>query len=158
MDTKSYVKKYRRQLDDDTQVTFPLYTAVVTVDEGVVTGVVWDDGCHFCADSSCEYNTYNFAGEVVSDHVGKDCYVADDSCKNTAGEVSELCELNVYVVWSGTDSTGNYFRSAEKRFSRFRGMSVDNYIESAAETYEDAQDTDIAVRRQMSIPVTANSL
>lgn len=35
------------------------------------------------------------------------------------GSVSTLCQLTVYVVWTGTDSKGNYFTSFSKRLSMY---------------------------------------
>lgn len=37
------------------------------------------------------------------------------------GSVSSLCQLTVYVVWTGTDSKGNYFTSFSKRLSMYAG-------------------------------------
>ena len=39
--------------------TFPVFSAVVAVDEGKVTKITWDDGCLFCENDSeyCQYNT-----------------------------------------------------------------------------------------------------
>lgn len=39
----------------------------------------------------------------------------------TVDQVSDLCQLTVYVVWTGTDSKGNYFTSFSKRLSMYAG-------------------------------------
>lgn len=39
----------------------------------------------------------------------------------TVDKVSDLCQLTVYVVWTGTDSKGNYFTSFSKRLSMYAG-------------------------------------
>lgn len=39
----------------------------------------------------------------------------------TVDKVSDLCQLAVYVVWTGTDSKGNYFTSFAKRLSMYAG-------------------------------------
>lgn len=44
-----------------------------------VTGISWDDGCHFCGSSSCEENTYEYAGNLTADS-GQDCYWSDSIC------------------------------------------------------------------------------
>lgn len=42
-------------------VTFALYTVIVTLSQGVVTGISWDDGCFFCAENtpSCDFSAFD---------------------------------------------------------------------------------------------------
>ncbi|CAN0015018.1 unnamed protein product, partial [Discosporangium mesarthrocarpum] len=35
---------------------------------------------------------------------------------------SDVCQLTIYVVWTGTDVDGNYFTSFAKRLSTFAGQ------------------------------------
>lgn len=44
-----------------------------------VTGITWDDGCHFCSSNRCEDNTYDYEGVLITDP-GKDCYWNDADC------------------------------------------------------------------------------
>lgn len=115
----SFQKAFRKA---DEEKTFPLHTAIIDVDQGEVTGISWDDGCHFCGSSDCELNTYTYSGELAKDS-GKDCYWLDSECpeEGIEGSVSSLCQLTVYVVWTGTDSKGNYFTSSAKRLSMYAG-------------------------------------
>ncbi|CAN0367989.1 unnamed protein product, partial [Hapterophycus canaliculatus] len=103
---------------------FRRHTEVVLVDKGEVTGITWDDGCHFCGSDRCEQNTYDYSGELIDGEAsGKDCYWPDSECLNDGNlnEVSALCQLTVYVVWTGTDADGNYFTSFSKRLSMYAG-------------------------------------
>ncbi len=87
-----------------------------------VTGVTWDDGCFFCNDGSVECIQYGMNGSVpIAASFGtKGCanlnYNSTCVAKNVtvSGNItsSNECDLKVYVVWSGTDSAGDYFRSA----------------------------------------------
>lgn len=46
-----------------------------------VTGISWDDGCHFCGDDQCEENAYTYDGELIEGAgSGKDCYWPDSEC------------------------------------------------------------------------------
>lgn len=48
---------------------------------------------------------------------------------NAFSITEKLCELKVHIVWTGTDSKGNNFRSVAKRFSRVGGWQLrDGYI------------------------------
>eukprot|EP00903_Cladosiphon_okamuranus_P012007 g11274.t1 len=133
----SYQKAFRLRND---LKTFPIHTAVISVDEGEVTGISWDDGCHFCSSSQCQQNTYEYSGELITgDGAGESCYWPDAEClqDGAVDKVSDLCQLTVYVVWTGTDSKGNYFTSFSKRLSMYAGQTVEGLIDNAADTYTD---------------------
>lgn len=38
-------------------LNFPVYTAIVSVNLGIVTGITWDDGCFFCISTRCKDTT-----------------------------------------------------------------------------------------------------
>uniref|UniRef100_A0A7S3UNI9 Uncharacterized protein n=1 Tax=Heterosigma akashiwo TaxID=2829 RepID=A0A7S3UNI9_HETAK len=127
MESFSYQKLYRKDSN-----TFPLFQIVFVLDEGVVEGVTWDDGCLYCSGSSCTENTYEYDGSLYTsaDLPGKDCYLADASCVDSAtDEVLDFCQLEVYLAWAGTDQDGRNLRSAERRLSAFRGGSVGSYVD-----------------------------
>ncbi len=72
----------------------------------------FDTSCFNC--KNCAANIYDFAGEAVKGS-GSECYKND-----IAKECSDAdCSLSVLVVWSGTDSAGNYLLSQQKRPSNF---------------------------------------
>ncbi|KAG5190305.1 hypothetical protein JKP88DRAFT_298901 [Tribonema minus] len=126
-------------------ITFPLFTAIINVDRGNITSITWDDGCHFCARQFCQANTFNFAGtNTTADGQalgGKDCYYEDaKSCVNASGQVSDACQLEVYVVWSGTDRDGIFFQSQQKRLGLFAGPTVGQYLKTAEGTFNNAYD------------------
>ena len=61
----------------------------------------------------------------------------------TAAELADsaaACDLKVFVVWTGTDAGGNYLKSANKRFSRFRQFSVSTAYQSALNLGQNAID------------------
>lgn len=108
---------------------YPALTAVITVNEGNVTGITWDNGCVFCADTECEDNTYGYDGglqtaEEAEQPVGS-CPIPVEECK--ASEKAE-CDLLLYVVWTGTDSKGRDFTSSANRFSAFPKQSWSDRI------------------------------
>eukprot|EP00904_Undaria_pinnatifida_P009121 jgi/Undpi1/5339/HiC_scaffold_2.g00620.m1 len=119
--------------------TFPIHTAIITVDQGEVTGISWDDGCHFCGSANCEKNTYDYNGGTLLPDSGEDCFWLDSECnqEGTDAKVSALCQLTVYVVWTGTDAKGNYFTSFSKRLSMYADETVSSFIDDAADKYED---------------------
>jgi hypothetical protein len=92
---------------------YPYLTAIINVTAGEVTGISWDDACDFCASDTCEENTVNFNGvEVTEEWAGptKGCYITQEECNILAAETLHstpiICDVLVYVVWTGTDSTG----------------------------------------------------
>jgi hypothetical protein len=38
-------------------LNFPVYTAIISVNLGLVTGITWDDGCFFCITTRCKDTT-----------------------------------------------------------------------------------------------------
>jgi hypothetical protein len=90
----------------------------------------WDEGCKWCGDNECDSNTYYYNGVPFTE--GGSCALRDELCvvDGVVNATSNaLCQLNVYVVWSGTDSRGQYFRSAASRFSRFLQTQVTQYTD-----------------------------
>jgi hypothetical protein len=55
------------------------------------------------------------------------------------------CDLKIYVVWTGTDTNGQYFQSAGLRFSRFQQFAISSLYTSARSlslsVYDGAKDT-----------------
>jgi len=116
----SFQKLYYNGVDK----VFPFLTAIIAVEKGDVTGITWDDGCVFGAEEECEDNTYGFDGEIATEDdakqpVGSDHYTVDGCKENEKAE----CDIMLYVVWTGTDSKGNDFKSSANRFSAFPKQS-----------------------------------
>lgn len=134
MGISSYQKAYRLT-DSTSSKTFPLLMVLITVDMGKVVSITWDDTCKWCPASKCLANTYDFNGAAVSTG-NSACWVSDTTCGFTtaSGSViaSQLCDLQVYVAWTGIDSAGRYFESAAKRFSRLLSTQVTNYTATLA--------------------------
>jgi hypothetical protein len=99
---------------------YPHLTAVITVNEGVVTGITWDNACVFCSAEECQDNTYGFDGGLATEEEAQQpvgaCSISVPECKDS--EKAE-CDLLLYVVWTGTDSNGRDFTSSANRFSAF---------------------------------------
>ena len=136
IDKVSYIRKYRGY-DNGVPSTFPYMTAIITVDMGTITGITWDEGCTFCLESECVENTYEFTG-ALKEGGGKACYLDDTTCIN-GNEVSEVCPLQVYAVWTGTDADGSYLKSAEVRFSQFKSYSMTSWADSLKNKYEEVK-------------------
>lgn len=50
---------------------------------------------------------------------------------------ADPCDLKVYVVWTGTDSTGAYLKSAGRRFSRYRQFGAASLFQGALNVVND---------------------
>ncbi|KAF0709460.1 hypothetical protein AaE_012879 [Aphanomyces astaci] len=106
---------------------YPILTAVVSVKQGEVQGISWDDGCYLCDSTTCEANLYSTPAIPLYNSAfgdGSTCYKESPECLNTTG----LCDLAVYVGWTGTDANGNYLSSAGMRISQFQKYSVNSYF------------------------------
>lgn len=115
---------------DGDEKVFPFLTAIVTVKEGNVTGISWDNACVFCGSSECHPNTYGFDGEMTTEEEAQQpiggCSMPVQDCK--LSDKAE-CDLLMYVVWTGTDSNGRDFKSSANRFSAFPKQSWSDRID-----------------------------
>jgi len=121
----SFQKLYYNGIDR----VFPFLTAIISVNEGVVTGITWDNACVFCSPDECIDNTYGYDGvlatsEEAQQKVGA-CSVPIEQCRLSE---SAECDLMLYVVWTGTDSNGKDFMSSASRFSAFPKQSWGDMI------------------------------
>ena len=95
----SLQKRYKAGAD----WVFPQLTAIVSVAQGKVTGVSWDDGCYMCSAGSveCQENAYHNGTIVTSAKFGnrRSCGVARAHCE----QFPASCDLTVYFSWQGTD-------------------------------------------------------
>ena len=92
-----------------------------------MTGITWDDACLFCTTNECEDNTFDFEGNLATQQealqpVGG-CGVPLTECAAMEGKGEAGCDLLLDVVWTGTDSQGNDFKSSAYRFSAFPAQS-----------------------------------
>lgn len=116
----SYLRSYFEQ---ETTYVYPHLTAIITVDEGEVRGITWDDACVFCGTGECKENTYDYNGNLQSHSSAgqptKGCWELQDGCNELESKGDNKCDLTIYVVWTGTDANGVAFQSSAFRFSQF---------------------------------------
>lgn len=113
----TFISFLRLYSDTTNNKIYPFLTAIINVDNGVVTGITWDDACVFCPNRDCDEITYDYNGDLqtqqTSGQPSAGCFLETSSCKDRA------CDLLLYVVWTGTDSGGRAFQSSAYRFSAF---------------------------------------
>lgn len=121
--SQSALSFQRRYYDATTNYIFPYLTIIVDVVDGVVRGIAWDDACVFCEKRQCIPNTYNFDGtEATSEQASQStdgCYLTKSICEVFQAAGNDICDLKLYVVWTGTDVNGNVLMSSDTRFSAF---------------------------------------
>mmetsp|Transcript_74477 Transcript_74477/g.91514 ORF Transcript_74477/g.91514 Transcript_74477/m.91514 type:complete len:232 (+) Transcript_74477:32-727(+) len=90
----------------------PLYvtqlTTIISLVDGKVSAIDWDDTCAACGDEFC---------------VNGNCGIPRESCVN--GDIN--CELKIYISWYGTDKNGEYLLSAGQRISQFEDSTAESY-------------------------------
>jgi len=103
--------------------TIPVFTAIINVERGVVTGVAWDDGCFFCADNGPDcmasaldanatgpFTTLGDAGLRGCRQTNDACYASTSPVKTTSTNVTTSqvvngVTVNVTSAASSTNST-----------------------------------------------------
>lgn len=124
--------------------SYPFLSVVIKVENGKVTQVAWDDGCYDCSD--CEENTFEYDGSRYR-FSDKQCAYRDSKCEK--GGVTKLCELSVFVSWSGTDKRGMPLLSQRLRFSRFDPDDVAEYVQ---DLQDDSYPTPVSPLRTTEMP------
>jgi len=129
----SFIRLY---YDSEEKRVYPFLTAIISVEDGIVTGITWDNACIFCSGigDACQENTYNYNGvQQTQSSAGqetKGCFYTKDECDNS--EPTEtggtICDVTVYVVWSGTDADGKALQSQAYRFSEFPAQELSDRI------------------------------
>lgn len=112
---------------------FNIMTAIITLDKGVVQSIAWDDNCNTCL-TNCYDNSVLKNGtdlvlitdktETYNVYSGKNCYNTKADCDKDGAN----CDLQIYVVWSGSDSKGRVFESSNVRMTRFQSGSIESII------------------------------
>eukprot|EP00542_Grammatophora_oceanica_P019166 CAMPEP_0194027284 /NCGR_PEP_ID=MMETSP0009_2-20130614/1457_1 /TAXON_ID=210454 /ORGANISM="Grammatophora oceanica, Strain CCMP 410" /LENGTH=272 /DNA_ID=CAMNT_0038666297 /DNA_START=45 /DNA_END=863 /DNA_ORIENTATION=+ len=120
-DFLSFVRIY---YDPDAGRIFPYLTAIIDVQKGVVQGIAWDDACVFCNKGRCVDNMYDFNGNSAAslgvNQPSTGCFLTNEECGEIASEgTGRECDLQLYVVWTGSDKDGKAFQSSPNRFSAF---------------------------------------
>jgi hypothetical protein len=118
---------------------FPYLTIIVDVVNGVVRGIAWDDACVFCEQSKCLPNTYNFDGTLASAEQASQptdgCYFTKEACDGFQKTGNTVCDLNLHVVWTGTDIRGNVLMSSDSRSYDSMVNQVGGWGESIKDTF-----------------------
>jgi len=100
---------YKYRSDGGTNIV-PFWTLIITLDDGYVSTIEWDDGCLGSCDPCVDLT----------------CTIPISEC------TSQLtCDPKFYIGWYGTDRDGRYLVSAGKRYSRFRSYSLSSAFSNA---------------------------
>lgn len=129
--------------------TASVMTAIISVQDGDVVAITWDEGCFFCdpKKEDCVPNTFDNSTNTVYDAAPyATCTQTDTACAEETGsygtEGGGACDLKMYVTWTGTDVNGNFLTSAGLRFSQYRAFGVESLYDSARvgaiSAYDDA--------------------
>lgn len=112
---------------------FNIMTAIINVENGVVKSISWDDNCNTCLDNCYDNSVYKNGTELVlitdqtegyNVYSGKNCYQKSTECDKEGAD----CDLQIFLVWSGSDSKGRVFQSSNLRMTRFQSGSIESII------------------------------
>jgi hypothetical protein len=129
-DKLSFLKLY---YDYTSEFVYPYLTAIIDVDQGNVLGITWDDACVFCGSGQCKEITFNYNGiaqsQKSSGQPTKGCLVTEAECNIYESKGTPLCDVTIYVVWTGTDANGVAFQSSAFRFSQFPAQEIQDRLD-----------------------------
>ncbi|MES1907757.1 MAG: hypothetical protein MHM6MM_000813 [Cercozoa sp. M6MM] len=108
------------------------FSISVVVDEGKVKSLKWDqDMRRTCSKFSLLQNN---------------CAVPEAQCRTQTNTSAEYdCDVQIYIVWQGSDKKGRFFTSAGQALSRLRYGSVGSMFEDVSKVvgdkYNDVRDS-----------------
>jgi len=128
-DAVSFIRRY---YDEGEGKIYPYLTAILDVTDGIVNGIAWDDSCVRCKNNKkenntrCEENTYDFTGNLTTlgTEKTKGCYFTKEECIEFQNQNNNICDLNVYFVWTGSDINGRILSSSGSRWSAFSFIDI----------------------------------
>jgi len=124
------IKHRRPQIASDNGFYVPFWTLIITLIDGTISNLEWDDGCLSCSGDQCVDST---------------CALDAGTCYSNDAGTTVDCEPKIFVGWYGTDRSGVYLTSAGERLSRFREWSVNSAYDGAVQT-ADVQFTGVSDR------------
>merc|ERR1711957_490359 len=110
----------------------PVFNIVIKVDEGKITGVVWDDDCSGCNYEGC-YN--HKVKSITNSSLTYDSSACKAPlCGKGKDEVFK-CDPKFYLTWFGTDKDKKQMKSSNLAMSRFRAYSIGSLYSSARDVF-----------------------
>jgi len=83
----------------------PFWTIIITLDNGFLKSIRWDDDCSACSKERC---------------VDSNCAYIPDEC----GPDGSSCDPKIYIGWEGTDGNGKHLLSSGQVWSKYRYYSI----------------------------------
>lgn len=101
--TNSENVTYLRKKTDVNSVdtVIPIFSLVVNIENGKITGTLWDNGCWDCT-SLC------YLDKINVNKTQSNCRISP--CNSSNGTAA--CDPRIYISWIGTDANGNHMNSA----------------------------------------------
>jgi len=123
-------------------------TAIIHMDQGVVSHIMWDSQCNLCQGRNDGTMTClpDWSRAVCQDQNGwsgggqqacVDCYLDLDPTKCR----DEACAPTVFVAWEGTDSNGMPLLSSGGILSRFQQYSLNGVYDELRDEILEVPDT-----------------
>lgn len=102
---------------------------IITLQEGVLTGMRWDNDCYGCRGTQeCK----NIKTTFIDFQTSKSKEISYNTCTmNYCGDGADrhICNLKIFIAWEGTDYNGNYLVSRSLMLPNFQKQ---NYLDMFA--------------------------
>jgi hypothetical protein len=121
------------QTADKTYDFIPVFSVVVSLRDGYISSVIWDNGCYMCA-AGPDYCKVHKA-TVWPPHPAVEWRDQQNCYEKDVTDISRI-DPRIYVSFIGTDASGNKMESAGLRWSQFREYSLASTYGSATSTWE----------------------
>jgi len=114
------------KLSDNNPIFYAnVFSAVVSIHNGTVYNITWDNYCGLCEDTDkCTTLTLN----TESGRRTQICNSVEE-CKEKSN--SDLCDPKIYISWIGSDMKNQKMTSAGMRLGRFKNFNMEHRYNAA---------------------------
>jgi len=100
----------------------PFANLVINIDSGNIISLVIDNVCNGCDSGNCILSKATLDATLTP--TGAEISQSNACSIATADASESQSNFKVFVTWAGTDTNGNYCKTAGLRMSQFAGSSI----------------------------------
>ena len=135
------ISNSRTRINATCAYVVPFFTLIVDLSDGYIDSATWQDDCSTCTADAFVYSDDGACncGVPIGSCIGfnataKAAVVTTSSTNYTATSVS--CDLQIYIAFSGTDTSGTVLTSSSRTIANFRKWSLSSVYNSALGFYD----------------------
>ena len=134
------ISNSRTRINGTCAYVVPFFTLIVDMSNGFIDSVSWQDDCSTCLSEAFVYSDDGACncGVPISSCIGYNASVTTSTATTSQTNFANTtvsCDVQIYIAYSGTDSSGTVLTSASRTIANFRKWSLNSLYQSAVGFY-----------------------